>query len=878
MLCGVCNCQNADNATVCRSCGSSLTTGSATHQSTAGLPTGTKLRGGEFTVGKVLGQGGFGITYLGGDTTLGRSVAIKELFPQGCARQGTTVYPSGTVTADDFTVNKQKFLEEARVVAQFHHKGIVQVYSIFEENNTAYIVMEFVKGKTLEKLLDEKKGPLPEKEVVNYITQAADALGAVHEAKVLHRDIKPDNLMVTQDGRIVLVDFGTARAFASGKAKHMTRLLTPGYAPPEQWLQEARFGPFTDLYALGGTCYHLLTGQLPVQATDRLAGVELQSPHRVNHEVSQTVSDAVMWALEMKADQRPQSVEEFIKALTGDIATPRAADETKDTTRTHGDHNANPYADRIAQLADELKKPSAPFPPSAYDGRIAEINQKLALCNAYRVPQPNHCPGCGNESLEEVTGRFTGNCPVCRAGKLMKRRLDPDKCPICRTGHLDQQQLEQPVIFCPICRMKPLTEDRRKRLAILTETWWVCDHCKAELDLGVLKESAKLVRYEQDPFGLAAKYAGQGLPVSFWLSHAPQCKVARKCSSCAAAFYEFPDASMMLVKCPTDPHGIAAQTFGKCVPRQTWVRLAYNLSANVGNAGCPQCHAEFNFDQGGPTLKLLSCNAGQFGWADKLKGQVLPMSTWCLLSDRKSSCHPGFLCQRCSTEFDTEATGLRLVRSTAVVLSQSVGSDLSLTDWQRLGARVPTAAQEYALHGELANLETLKQQEELGFRQREQERRSELDAELAGLVQKAVLGGFTTVQTGTERLPLDRGETVCWNSPAGRLKQRSRQGYSYWDLDGDGTLFVTTQRVVFATPDGKRWQRLLSKMHTVRIEDLGSDQDVRVLVVGFDGLQKPIAFVVPTVTASTTVKDCSCSFTLAVEDLAELLQSRFGIR
>ena len=108
----------------------------------------------------------------------------------------------------------------------------MQVYSIFEENNTAYMVMEFVQGKTLQKLVDTR-GPLPEKEVVGYITQAADALNAVHEANVLHRDIKPDNLMVTQDGRVVLVDFGTARAFASGKAKHMTAMLTPGYAPPD---------------------------------------------------------------------------------------------------------------------------------------------------------------------------------------------------------------------------------------------------------------------------------------------------------------------------------------------------------------------------------------------------------------------------------------------------------------------------------------------------------------------------------------------------------------------------------------------------------------------------------------------------------------------
>ncbi len=209
MRCGACNCENAENATVCRSCGCPLGTCSAGLPSAGGLQAGTKLDSGKFTVGKVLGQGNFGITYLGGDTTLGRSVAIKELFPQGCTRQGTTVHPSGTLAAAEYNANKQRFVDEARVLAQFHHRGIVQVYSIFEENNTAYMVMEFVKGKTLQKLIDTR-GQLPEKEVVNYIAQAADALTAIHEAKLLHRDIKPENLMLTEDGRVVLVDFGTA--------------------------------------------------------------------------------------------------------------------------------------------------------------------------------------------------------------------------------------------------------------------------------------------------------------------------------------------------------------------------------------------------------------------------------------------------------------------------------------------------------------------------------------------------------------------------------------------------------------------------------------------------------------------------------------------
>ena len=163
----------------------------------------------------------------------------------------------------------------------------------------------------------DTRGPLPENEVVGVYRPGCRCPGNDPSAQLLHRDIKPENLIVTQDGRVVLVDFGTARAFASGKTRRMTAMLTPGYAPLEQYGQQARFGVFTDLYALGATCYALLTGQLPVQATDRAAGIELQPPCRLNRQISRTVSDAVMWAMQMRADRRPQSAQEFIDALTG---------------------------------------------------------------------------------------------------------------------------------------------------------------------------------------------------------------------------------------------------------------------------------------------------------------------------------------------------------------------------------------------------------------------------------------------------------------------------------------------------------------------------------------------------------------------------------
>jgi serine/threonine protein kinase len=276
------------------------------------------LQGAIYSVGRVLGQGGFGITYLGSDSGLKRAVAIKEFFPQtqGCSRVGTTVHPGGMISPVDFRMERDKFLAEGQRLARFQHPSIVKVFSLFEENNTAYMVMELLKGRTLLKIVEED-GRLDERRAVTYITQVAEALDVIHGSELLHRDVKPENIIVKEDGRAVLVDFGTAREFAAGKTRRMTTSLTPGYAPLEQYGQRARFGVFTDIYALGATLYHVVTGEMPVQATDRAAGVELPSPQKLNPTISVAVSDAVLWALEMRVQDRPQSVRDFITAITG---------------------------------------------------------------------------------------------------------------------------------------------------------------------------------------------------------------------------------------------------------------------------------------------------------------------------------------------------------------------------------------------------------------------------------------------------------------------------------------------------------------------------------------------------------------------------------
>ena len=311
--CPICNTDNPASATACRACGAALAGDPAGGYSSA-LPPGTQLQGGLYAVGKVLGQGGFGITYLGSDARARRPVAIKEFFPHGSARNGREVHPAGVLAAADYVATRTKFLDESRVLAQFSHPGIVDVYGSFDENNTAYMAMEYLRGGSLENLLGDR-GAAPEDEAVGYIVSVGEALIVVHAAKLLHRDIKPGNIMLTDDGRVVLIDFGTARTYAAGKTGRMTTMVTPGYAPLEQYGQKVRFGPFTDIYALGATLYHLLTGQMPTDATDRVSGVTLKPPREIKPDVSAGVSDAVMWAMEIRVDARPQTVREFVTAL-----------------------------------------------------------------------------------------------------------------------------------------------------------------------------------------------------------------------------------------------------------------------------------------------------------------------------------------------------------------------------------------------------------------------------------------------------------------------------------------------------------------------------------------------------------------------------------
>ncbi len=334
----------------CPSCG--LTVGSYKSQPKH-LPAGTVLRE-RYLVGRVLGEGGFGITYIGRDLVLGLKVAIKEYFPTDRASRNCAVSVSVESflgnQSDIFEKGKQRFLEEARTMARLDRlPNIVGVRDFFEENATAYIVMEYIDGTTLSALVEQRGGAMPAWELLHLIEPLFDSLGAMHELGLIHRDISPDNLML-EHGIIKLLDFGCAREAADGDAT-MTIMLRHGYAPLEQYQSSSGAqGAWTDVYALAATIYFCITGKKPPQSMDRIFQDDLIPPRKLGADLTASQEEALLRAMKVKPKARFQSVKEFHTALYEGAVT------------VHFDAGEDAVTDVCVVRGDKLKAEDMPVP------------------------------------------------------------------------------------------------------------------------------------------------------------------------------------------------------------------------------------------------------------------------------------------------------------------------------------------------------------------------------------------------------------------------------------------------------------------------------------------------------------------------------------
>ena len=327
------------------------------------LPFGATLQDGRYVIHRKLGRGGFGITYAADDRRLHRQVAIKELCFGAATRVGGRLVPPPH-EADAFAAAKERFLREAAVLARFSHPSVVRIYEVFEEAGTAYLVMELLDGRTLHQLVTER-GILPEATVLEIAARCGEALSVLHAAGVLHRDINPSNVVITPEGRVVLIDFGLAREFADEATTPMTRIVTPGYAAPEQYEHAARLGPPTDVFGLAATLYCALTGRAPVPVGGRGRGSAFVAPRLLTSSVSKFVSDAVLDGLELDANHRPRTIEEFLGRLG--IGAPLVTRVEPSPTHTAPAPPLPP------------PPPPLPVPPSVGRGRAKVVGPAIAI-------------------------------------------------------------------------------------------------------------------------------------------------------------------------------------------------------------------------------------------------------------------------------------------------------------------------------------------------------------------------------------------------------------------------------------------------------------------------------------------------------------------
>jgi serine/threonine protein kinase len=275
------------------------------------LPAGARLRGYEILA--VLGHGGFGVTYRARDTTLGRDVAIKEYLPTAVAirEDGTTVLPRSTALADEFRWGRDRFLQEARTLAKLDGApAIVRVFDFLEANGTAYMVMALLDGEPLEQRL-RRDGCLSQPAIEGLLYPLLDGLAAVHAAGFLHRDIKPDNIMLDAKSAPTLIDFGASRAPMAGGTTAMTAIFTPGYAAAEQFTS-AKQGPWTDIYGLCATLYHAIVGRPPPSAFDRMVNDAYEPLAKLRPAgFSPAFLAAIDAGLKLRATDRPQSIAQW---------------------------------------------------------------------------------------------------------------------------------------------------------------------------------------------------------------------------------------------------------------------------------------------------------------------------------------------------------------------------------------------------------------------------------------------------------------------------------------------------------------------------------------------------------------------------------------
>lgn len=272
-----------------------------------------------YVIGVSVGSGGFGITYKAWDSVLAKVVAIKEYYPAGLVNrvpgEKNIIVYSGS-RGKECANGMVRFLEEARNMAKFNtHPNIINIYDFFEENHTAYIIMEFLDGVNYKEFIKRQGGRVPVDKAVEVTEAVLEALKEVHKSGILHRDISPDNIFICNNGAVKLIDFGAARFSSTEDERTRSVILKPGFAPPEQYQTKSKQGPWTDIYALGATLYRAITGNVPEESVNRVEEDLLTDPEKFCPEISHNLNNIILRSMALLPELRFQSTTEFLDAL-----------------------------------------------------------------------------------------------------------------------------------------------------------------------------------------------------------------------------------------------------------------------------------------------------------------------------------------------------------------------------------------------------------------------------------------------------------------------------------------------------------------------------------------------------------------------------------
>ena len=267
-----------------------------------------------------IGEGGFGITYIGMDLNLEMRVAIKEYYPNGCAvrncSESNTVLSCSNSTQEVFEKGREKFINEARLLAKCSNLSeIVSVKDFFRENHTAYIVMEYIEGITLKAYLKQNGDHIPAQKTLQMMKPVICSLSKVHDMNLIHRDISPDNIMICNNGSVKILDFGGARDYIFSNEKSLSIMLKPGYAPEEQYRTHGNQGPWTDVYALCATMYRCITGSVPPESLERAYQESLPPIRSISPDCPPAAAYAIEKGMSIYPEDRFQSMQELYSAL-----------------------------------------------------------------------------------------------------------------------------------------------------------------------------------------------------------------------------------------------------------------------------------------------------------------------------------------------------------------------------------------------------------------------------------------------------------------------------------------------------------------------------------------------------------------------------------